>query len=293
MSEKEIKKAKAKKAKAEARAKEEAAKAAKGKGKNKGGKKATAADHEKKDGDEEEKKKEKPKKEDKKEVDTDPNGTELLNKQPLEECLRYVDLLQKYNPALLKTHILAYDVYKAMETPLACLKALRNAAKIDPGAPELHPRMCEFFHGVEQGSIKLSAIAKEVCDELKKDTELLAGKSLRQYSDDYTASAGSAPQRAAAAVGAHTIGACSQGDLVKALQDTAGKGFTRTHAEECCARLEGLDPAAATAFKEVCAPLFPLASFFNPAVLEQEPAFLPDSLWKDMGVEGSEDAKTM
>jgi len=288
MSDKEVKKAKAKKAKAEARVKEEAAKAAKGKGKGKAAKKP-AKEEEKKDGEEEEKKKEKPKKEDKKEADADPNGIELLNKQPLEECLVYVDLLQKYNPTLLKTHILSYDVYKAMEAPLACIKALRNAAKIDPTAPELHSRMCEFFHAVDAGTLKLSPIATEVVAELRQDAELLAGKSLKQYNQAYTAaSAGSAPRRAAAAVGANTIGACGEADLVKTLQDTSGEGFTRAQAEACCTRLEALDQAAAGAFKAACAPLFPLASFFNPAVLDEEVAFLPDSLWKDMEAENGE-----
>merc|ERR1712216_49963 len=139
MDEKEKKKAKAKKAKAEAEAK-----AAKDK---KGGKKGAA---------------EQPNSKKKKNEDEDPDGAELLKKDPLQECVGYVQNLRKFLPKALKTHILAYDVYSVMGKPLAMLQALNAAVKIDALAPEVHLRVCEFFHGVENNQLALSDVAREV-----------------------------------------------------------------------------------------------------------------------------------
>lgn len=278
MSEKELKKAKAKKAKADARAKEEAMKAAKGK--KGGGKKK----EESKDG--EEKKKEKPKKQDNKEQDDDPDGQKLLKLEPLEQCLKYVNLLQKFQPELVLTHTLAYDVYKAMGVPLAQLKSLRKAAGIDATSPELQVRMCDFFHGVESGSLKLSDVAKEIVDELKSDADLLGGKSINDYNAAYAAAATTAPQRVAAVKGAQLIGTASVADTVKVLSDLSGEGVTRVHAEECHRLLEGLDTGAAAKFKEVCAAKFPLSCYFDAKNLETSILFAPETMWRDKEIEG-------
>ena len=278
MSEKELKKAKAKKAKADARAKEEAMKAAKGK---KGGGKKEAKKGE--DG-EEEKKKEKPKKQDNKEEDTDPNGEKLLKLPALEEALKYVNLLQKFQPELVVTHTLAYDVYKQMGVPLAQLKSLRKASIIDATSPEVQVRMCDFFHGVESGSVKLSEVAKEIVSELKNDAELLNGKSVKDYNAAYSAAASSAPQKAAGARGALTIGAATASDAVKVMSNLSGA--TRAHAEECYHLIESLDAGAAAKYKEACAVQFPLATFFNEKNLDTEVIFAPETMWRDKEIEG-------
>jgi peptide alpha-N-acetyltransferase len=276
MDEKEKKKAKAKKAKAEARAKEEAAKAEKAaKGGGKKGKKGAAPPAQDSKSDKK-----------KKDEDDDPMGAKLLQKNPLDECLRYVNLLQKFQPNILTTHILAYDVYKQMERPLAMVKALRSAACIDASAPELHPRMCDFFHGVESGAIKLSPIAQEVVAELTGDEQLLGGKSVQDYNSEYVAASGDfAPARIAGAQGKLARGAAGV-DVLAPLTDLSGNGLTISLCEEVLAMVEGFDPAEAGKYKELCAAKFPLSTFFNPHLLEQEQLFAPELQYRDKEVEG-------
>jgi len=275
MDEKQIKKAKAKKAKAEAKAKEEevkAAKAAKGAGK-KGKKNATAAaptNNTKK-----------------KDEDKDPDGAKLMAKDPLGECTKYVDLLVKFLPQNIKTHLLSYDVYKQMERPLAMVKALRAGAVIDAQCPELHFRMCEFFHKVASGSWTLSPLVKEVIDELAQDQQLLGAQTVSQFNSAYVVAAdGNAPRRVAGAKGQLAIGA-SPVDVIPALSDLSGEGVSLELCQGVCSLLEGLDSAAAAAaYKAQCAAQFPLSTFFNPALLDEQIVFAPESQYTNKEIEG-------
>jgi len=267
MDEKEKKKAKAKKAKADARKKEEEKKAATA---GKKGDKKPEAKAEKK----------------KKDEDDDPNGSKLLQKNPLEECLRYVDLLQKYQPLSLLTHCLAYDVYSKMERPLGMVKALRNAAKIDKNAAELHPRLCDFYGRLGSGALKLSAIGKVVVDELSTDTELLGKQTIQDINKAYVAAnTTDAPRRAAGAMGMVSLGA-KPAAVVGTLSDLSGDGVTVAHAYEVMAMLEGLDKAGAAKFKEACAGKFPLSTEFNPKLLDEEQLFAPEMFYRDREIEG-------
>jgi len=253
MDEKEKKKAKAKKAKAEARAKEEEAKAAKQtKGKSKKGESA-------------------------KKKDEDPDGAALLKKDPLQECVGYVNNLQKFLPEELQTHILAYDVFNRMGKPLAMLKALNHAASIDALAPEVHLRVCEFFHAVQNNTLALSPVAKEVVQGLANDEHLLGGKSVLEYNSVYCAAqSGNAPRRTAGAQAMVQIGAASKADVVPMLVDLNGDGVSLQGCVEVHQVLQTWDAKAAEEYKASCATLFPLSTYFNPVLLEHVDVFSPE-----------------
>jgi len=222
----------------------------------------------------------------KKDEDEDPNGLELLKKPALEECLKYVNLLIKFLPDKLETHLLAYDVYKQMERPLACAKALRAAAVIDATAPDLHPRMCEFFHRCESGALKLTEVQKMVLDELKADTEMLAGKPVQAFNAAFmAASTGNAKARTAGAMGMLAMEA-PKASVVPLLTDLSGEGVTLAGCVEVYETVKGLDEGAAEAYKKTCAERFPLSTFFNPAVLNDELVFSPEKQYRDKEVEG-------
>lgn len=87
-----------------------------------------------------------------KKVDPDPDGFELLKKEPLEELKRYTATLVKNAPNRLSTWLYRYDVAIRRKKATMALQALLQARKIleesntdcSDGKMELHSRISDF-----------------------------------------------------------------------------------------------------------------------------------------------------
>jgi peptide alpha-N-acetyltransferase len=77
-------------------------------------------------------------------IDEDPNGEELLKKDPLEECKKFTSMLAMYNPKDINTWILRYDVAIRRNKVLICLQALHRAKSIAPDNSSLFARLIDF-----------------------------------------------------------------------------------------------------------------------------------------------------
>ena len=86
-----------------------------------------------------------------KKVDPDPDGLELLKKEPLEELKRFTATLMKNAPNRLSTWLYRYDVAIRRNKATMALQALLQAKKIfeksnadRSGEKELHTRISDF-----------------------------------------------------------------------------------------------------------------------------------------------------
>jgi len=77
-------------------------------------------------------------------VEEDPDGKELLKRDPLSEAKRYVATLVKNAPNRFGTWILQYDVAIRREKTMMALQALFKAKSIDSGNCELFDRVVHF-----------------------------------------------------------------------------------------------------------------------------------------------------
>mmetsp|Transcript_12430 Transcript_12430/g.15558 ORF Transcript_12430/g.15558 Transcript_12430/m.15558 type:complete len:906 (-) Transcript_12430:163-2880(-) len=77
-------------------------------------------------------------------VDEDPDGKELLKRDPLEEAKKYVATLVKNAPRRFSTWILAYDVAIRRGKETMALQALFKAKTLNPQSPQLFTRIVDF-----------------------------------------------------------------------------------------------------------------------------------------------------
>jgi N-alpha-acetyltransferase 15/16, NatA auxiliary subunit len=119
-------------------------------------------------------------------LDEDPEGAELLKKNPLEEASKFSSILAKYSPKRIETWAHQFDVSIRRKKNLLALQALFKLKNLDPDAPEYLTRLVYF--GTTMGSFTdESAVVKDVIKtEMDK---LLNGKSLEAYVSDTAASA--------------------------------------------------------------------------------------------------------
>jgi hypothetical protein len=77
-------------------------------------------------------------------VDEDPNGKELLMKDPLEEAKNYSSILAKYAPKRFETWTSQYDVSIRRKKLLLALQAIFKMRCIDPENSEYFARLVDF-----------------------------------------------------------------------------------------------------------------------------------------------------
>mmetsp|Transcript_20010 Transcript_20010/g.29024 ORF Transcript_20010/g.29024 Transcript_20010/m.29024 type:complete len:901 (+) Transcript_20010:308-3010(+) len=111
-------------------------------------------------------------------VDEDPDGEELLKRDPLEEAKKYSATLSKHAPNRISTWMGQYDVAIRRKKVLMALQALFKAKAIDKESNELFTRIVDFVQKVESEK-EANPIIKEVL--ASETTTLLEGKSLSDF----------------------------------------------------------------------------------------------------------------
>lgn len=116
-------------------------------------------------------------------ADPDPDGEQLLAKDPLAESWRFVSLLQDYAGNDVQTHLLAYDVAWRKKKALLCLQALKRALFVDPENPDVIKRLVEFSVATQNGKslqdAPLAGVVAEVLEEEK--AKLLGNVSVKDF----------------------------------------------------------------------------------------------------------------
>ena len=110
--------------------------------------------------------------------DKDPDGNELLQKDPLAEAKKYVGTLVKNAPNQFDTWILQYDVAIRRGKVVMALQALFKAKALDSQRSELFNRIVQFF-GMDFSNASLPAVSEQVLTDGKK--MLLDNFSLEEY----------------------------------------------------------------------------------------------------------------
>jgi peptide alpha-N-acetyltransferase len=110
-------------------------------------------------------------------VEEDPEGTELLKKDPLDEARKYSSILSKHCPKRFGTWVLQYDVSIRRKKPLLALQALFKMRNLDPSHALYIPRLVDF--AVKSTAFDVSGPVKNVImDEIPT---LLGGMSVSEF----------------------------------------------------------------------------------------------------------------
>lgn len=111
-------------------------------------------------------------------VEEDPEGKELLQKDPLEEAKNYSSILSKHCPNRIGTWAIQYDVAIRRKKPLLALQSLIKMRSLDPTSPQYVTRLADF------GSSKLPTFQLEGATKTVVTDEtaiLFDGKSVAEY----------------------------------------------------------------------------------------------------------------
>mmetsp|Transcript_37951 Transcript_37951/g.56421 ORF Transcript_37951/g.56421 Transcript_37951/m.56421 type:complete len:965 (-) Transcript_37951:121-3015(-) len=113
-------------------------------------------------------------------VDNDPDGLELLKKDPLEEAKKYSAILSKSAPKRISTWLIQYDVSIRRGKGLMALQALYKARAIDAEDAGLFERTVDFCTKKDGIASKMNETAKQV---LERQTLLLLepSKSVKEF----------------------------------------------------------------------------------------------------------------
>jgi NMDA receptor-regulated protein 1 len=110
-------------------------------------------------------------------IDEDPEGKELLKKDPLEEAEKYSIILSKHCPQREETWACQYDIGTRRKKPLVALQALFKLQKLDTVSgccPSFLPRLVDF--SLKLPSLDMAGVIKDIVTE--QFTNLLNGKSV-------------------------------------------------------------------------------------------------------------------
>jgi N-alpha-acetyltransferase 15/16, NatA auxiliary subunit len=180
-------------------------------------------------------------------VEDDPNGEELLQKDPLEESQKYVSIVASFAPNRFETWMLQYDVAIRRKKYLLALQALFRARAIDEERSEYLTRLVDFAS--KMGG--MGDVAGAVVTIVKEETpHLLENKSVEQYLSamaDKMRSNGSLPSRTAIAKALVEFKAGSVADACALIVDggMAAKGVTVESCLEAVSVLKSFGASAA------------------------------------------------
>lgn len=123
-------------------------------------------------------------------VEEDPEGKELLKRDPLEEASKFSAILSKHSPNRIGTWVLQYDVAIRRNKPLLALQALFNMKRLDSKSPFYVTRLTDFALRVDSYKLE-EGPAKTVLTE--ESAALFSGKSATDFVSDVAKEARSDP----------------------------------------------------------------------------------------------------
>lgn len=117
----------------------------------------------------------------KSDIDIDPDGEELMKKDPLEEGKKYSAILSKHCPKHFETWALQYDVSMRRKKWLLALQALLKMRDLDSDNAGFFSRLVDFGLKIADFGEMPEAVKNVITEETKK---LLNEKSVTEYIAD-------------------------------------------------------------------------------------------------------------
>ncbi|KAL3918249.1 MAG: hypothetical protein SGILL_004327 [Bacillariaceae sp.] len=187
-------------------------------------------------------------------VEEDPEGKELLKRDPLEEAKKFSSILSKHSPNRIGTWVLQYDVATRRNKPLLALQALFNMKRLNSESPCYVTRLTDF--SLRRGSYKLEeGPAKTVLAEESANlfngmsaTEFVSGVAKEARSDPLA----SLPLRCAVAEALVTTKLETPASAAKLVVEGGidGRGVTIDSCRHALATLKGLGAEASSSAEE-------------------------------------------
>lgn len=110
--------------------------------------------------------------------DADPNGQELVKRDPLEELKKYTATLVKNSPNRPMTWIIQYDIAIRRGKVMMALQALHKAKSLDPDSSDLLTRIVDFA-SKDTSPTSENAVVQQVY--VSEKASLLENKSLNEF----------------------------------------------------------------------------------------------------------------
>ena len=111
-------------------------------------------------------------------AEDDPDGEELLKKDPLEESQKYASIITSYAPNRFKTWMLQYDVAIRRKKYLLALQALFRARAIDSDHSEYVSRLVDFSTKMKDVGDLPGPVGAIITEETPR---LMENKTVAQY----------------------------------------------------------------------------------------------------------------
>eukprot|EP01137_Pigoraptor_chileana_P020676 Opistho-2@83350 len=199
--------------------------------------------------------------------DPDANGELLLKTaDPLGEAIKFLRPLQLLLSGEVRTHLLAYQIYKRRGKPLLILQSLRRAHHVDPTNAELHHNIVEFASHFAARKDVHAAVREVVDSELKA---LLGGLDVKSFNTKFlAANTSSLVHQLHGGLASVIVDASTAAKVVATITKTDGsvgplnlKNATAIHAA-LAGPLKSV-AGAADAYRTTCHALFPAAVHFG------------------------------
>lgn len=202
-------------------------------------------------------------------IEEDPNGEELMKKDPLDEAKKFSSVLAMYAPKDLTTWTLRYDVAIRRNKVLGCLLALHKAFAIAPESSAVFTRVIDF----EKKRTGFDGLSPIVSKLLKEQAPILVDNMpLDEYVKARVARIRANPTAdiLLRAEVARAMVDCNVGSAAKAADLITSNGLecSNVSVESCQTALSVLDSLgdeaaqARTQWKSLLKAKFPLASSF-------------------------------
>eukprot|EP01080_Neovahlkampfia_damariscottae_P005221 gene5221-8833_t len=142
----------------------------------------------------------------------------LLTKteNPLEKATSFMNELLKFNSEKIETHLLAIELFMKKKQFSQVLKSIQAGLKISPDLPQLHRDLC----------LLVNEISKETSDESKamksEIDEILKGKSISEFNDEYLKNSKSLSQILAASEVLHKLDSSKVDEIKKSILNSDG-----------------------------------------------------------------------
>lgn len=202
--------------------------------------------------------------------DKDPNGEELLKRNPLDECKKYVGMLTQNAPKRLSTWLLQYDVAIRRGKFLMALQALFKAKALDAQHSELFSRIVDFAQKGTAGAKGHPSVTEVIASET---AELLGGKSVMNFVLEAAAAVKAdpltdLPQRVAVSNALVSTKSCGVAEAASLIVDTGldGRGVSADTCRDALASLAAFGKGAEQAKEQWIAKVrkrFPMITKFS------------------------------
>eukprot|EP01121_Diplochlamys_sp_Union-15-3_P011867 TRINITY_DN347_c0_g1_i3.p1 TRINITY_DN347_c0_g1~~TRINITY_DN347_c0_g1_i3.p1 ORF type:complete len:796 (+),score=157.32 TRINITY_DN347_c0_g1_i3:344-2731(+) len=200
----------------------------------------------------------------KKWIEYDSEGFTLINNvDHLAKAHSFSKVLLKYAPNLLKTHLLAFEVFIRKKKYLLALREVKHAIKLAPHDAEVHKIKIRYFHTVRGEIPTLDPIVSGVIKS--EESEILGGKDYKVINEEFLKAYPTSYEHRAAAAEMILLYFADKTQALSIFKDITDDGYPL----QACINvhkflLSHYDATVAQQFQDLCTQRFKYCPYFNP-----------------------------